>query len=53
MALEYVKGEFTLSVALSLVLLSVSFVRNLALGFFSQPEAVSCEGASVCLGKAY
>ena len=34
MALEYDKGEFTLSLALGLVLLLVSFLLNAALGFF-------------------
>ncbi len=34
MALEYDKGEFTLAVALGIVLLSVSFVLNGALSFF-------------------
>ncbi len=34
MALEYDKGEFTLSLALGVVLLLVSFLLNAALGFF-------------------
>jgi tungstate transport system permease protein len=34
MALEYDKGAFALSLALGLVLLLISFVLNLALGFF-------------------
>ncbi len=34
MALEYDKGEFTLSLGLGVVLLLVSFVLNIALGFF-------------------